>query len=131
MSNAMEQNQRKKQDQSNMTRPANEKKKKKKTLHGHDNGTDPQLWNTTKVKQQSQRKHIFNKSMCIVLFQEENVLDALCPPMGEYHKVHRLLNENMSRGLAKDTHDDAQVPMYCTYVRDVPNGTGNLGCEFI
>lgn len=58
------------------------------------------------------------------LFQQKYVVDALCPPQEDYMKVLQLLNENMDRGLAADTHEGAQVPMYCTYVRDVPNGTG-------
>lgn len=36
------------------------------------------------------------------------------------------MNENIERGLAAETHDKATVPLYASYVRDVPNGKGEV-----
>lgn len=40
------------------------------------------------------------------------------------------MHEDLERGLSPDTHDKASMGMYQTYVRDVPNGTGNVCVQF-
>ena len=58
--------------------------------------------------------------------QEKHIIEPLCISDENYRKVLRLMEENMTRGLNKETHDTANVSMDITYVREVPNGTGNL-----
>ncbi|KAG9510747.1 Hexokinase-1, partial [Fragariocoptes setiger] len=41
----------------------------------------------------------------------------------QLRKVQHLLEEEMELGLHRQTHEQATVKMYPTYVRDVPNGT--------
>lgn len=38
--------------------------------------------------------------------------------------VMQKLNDEMNKGLSKETHDDAIVKCFTTYVQDLPNGTG-------
>ena len=64
--------------------------------------------------------------MYVFLLQQKHIIDALCISDKDYMKVLQLMDENMSRGLNKETHDKANVSMDITYVREVPNGTGKL-----
>ena len=56
--------------------------------------------------------------------QQEHIIDALCHSDEDYQKVLKLMDENMTRGLNRETHDKADVSMDITFVREVPNGTG-------
>ena len=42
-------------------------------------------------------------------------------------KVQELLEIELNSGLARETNDRADIKMYPTYVRDVPNGTEKVG----
>lgn len=54
---------------------------------------------------------------------QEHVFKALCFSDAEYEKVLELLDENMNRGLSPDTHPTANIRMFPTYVRELPDGT--------
>ena len=41
-----------------------------------------------------------------------------------YVDIMRLLDEEMSKGLRKDSHHVSTVGMYPTYVHNTPNGSG-------
>lgn len=42
--------------------------------------------------------------------------------------MNRLLND-LNKGLGKDTHEDAIVKCFVTYVQDLPNGKGNVNIK--
>ena len=43
-----------------------------------------------------------------------------------YREVMILLNEEMAKGLRRDLHRTSTVRMYPTYVRTIPDGSGNI-----
>lgn len=43
-------------------------------------------------------------------------------PLEKYEEMSRRLNEDMERGLKKETHPTAIVKMFPSYVRDLPRG---------
>ena len=56
--------------------------------------------------------------------QVESILRPLALTDDDYRKVMMLMLRNMERGLAQSTNADACIKMYPTYVRAVPDGTG-------
>ena len=63
--------------------------------------------------------------LMLVCVQVENILRPLDLSDDDYRKVMQLMLENMERGLSKQTNDTATIKMFPTYVRAVPDGTGN------
>lgn len=41
------------------------------------------------------------------------------------------LTDEINRGLSRETHEDAIVKCFTTYVQDLPNGTGKRGIALI
>lgn len=55
--------------------------------------------------------------------ERQRVLDTLRLSREQLMEVKRRMEEEMKRGLARDTHDSASVKMLPTYVRSTPDGT--------
>ena len=58
--------------------------------------------------------------------ERQRILDALSLSRDQLLEVKKRMSEEMLRGLAKQTHEQASVKMLPTYVRDTPDGTGNF-----
>ncbi|XP_076854056.1 hexokinase-2 isoform X2 [Brachyhypopomus gauderio] len=56
-------------------------------------------------------------------FERQQILDTLRLSHEQLHQVKRKMEEEMKRGLARDTHASASVGMLPTYVRATPDGT--------
>lgn len=56
--------------------------------------------------------------------ERQRVLDALRLSREQLLEVKRRMGEEINRGLAKESHDQATVKMLPTYVRSTPDGTG-------
>lgn len=56
--------------------------------------------------------------------ERQRVLDTLRLDRPQLMEVKRRMEEQMRRGLAKDSHHDASVKMLPSYVRATPDGTG-------
>lgn len=54
----------------------------------------------------------------------QRILDALRLSQEQLLDVKRRMGEEMNRGLAKESHDQATVKMLPTFVRSMPDGTG-------
>ncbi|KAL2103699.1 hypothetical protein ACEWY4_000567 [Coilia grayii] len=57
--------------------------------------------------------------------QVEDVLLPFDLPLEKLCEVSKRLDENLTKGLTKETHDKASVKMLPTFVRDTPDGTEN------
>ncbi|XP_064882828.1 hexokinase-2-like isoform X2 [Oncorhynchus nerka] len=55
--------------------------------------------------------------------ERQRILDALRLSQEQLLDVKRRMGEEMNRGLAKESHDQATVKMLPTFVRSMPNGT--------
>ncbi|XP_064631401.1 hexokinase-2-like isoform X8 [Lineus longissimus] len=53
----------------------------------------------------------------------ESINKVLQLTSDQYKDVMRVMDEEMSKGLGKDSHKDASVKMFPTYVRNIPDGT--------
>lgn len=62
----------------------------------------------------------------IVLIQIEAATRELVLTNDQLEKVSSLLLNEFNEGLRKETNPIASVKMFPTYVRDVPNGKGNI-----
>lgn len=56
--------------------------------------------------------------------ERQRILDALRLSREQLLEVKRRMGEEINRGLAKESHDQATVKMLPTYVRSTPDGTG-------
>ena len=57
-------------------------------------------------------------------FQVENILRPFNLTDDDYRKIMDLFLDNFNKGLGKETNPTARVKMYPTYVRSVPDGSG-------
>ena len=64
----------------------------------------------------------------ILSFQVENILRPFNLTDDDYEKIMGLMLESLNKGLGKETNPTAKVKMYPTYVRTVPDGSGELEC---
>lgn len=62
----------------------------------------------------------------IFMLQIEAILRPLRLEDEMYRKLKALMDEDMAKGLSTDRNIEADLKMYITYVRAVPNGSGRL-----
>lgn len=60
----------------------------------------------------------------IRMFQVENAIQEYVLEDTTYQKVSELMLEGMNKGLSNDTSRSAVMKMLVTYVRGLPDGTG-------
>lgn len=49
--------------------------------------------------------------------------------MADYDRIVSMMEENMDHGLSEKADISADVKMYITYVRTLPDGSGMLFCS--
>ena len=69
-------------------------------------------------------KLLYNKKNCDLVFQIDELMKDFRLTDETYMDIMKLLNEEMNKGLSKNTHHMASVKMFPTYVRSLPNGAG-------
>jgi hexokinase len=63
-------------------------------------------------------------SVSLFYLQLESITKSLQLAPDQYNDVMQVLDKEMSKGLGKDSHKDATVKMFPTYVRTIPDGSG-------
>lgn len=66
----------------------------------------------------------FNLHLFFFSSQVENVVKPFILSDADYEKLMGVMLDNFERGLGKETNAKADVKMFPTYVRAVPDGTG-------
>ena len=59
-----------------------------------------------------------------VLFQVAQVTQCLCLSDDQLHEIMRIMDDQMNKGLGKETNASASIKMFPTYVRHLPDGSG-------
>lgn len=80
----------------------------------------------TEVQHESLKKYFYFYLIfkLKIFFQIEAVTRELVLTNDQLHKVAANLLHEFKKGLSWDTHNQAKVKMFPTYVTDVPNGEG-------
>ena len=67
---------------------------------------------------------LFNK-LKLIFFQIRDACKDLVLSDDQLRMIMQRLTHEINRGLSKETHNEAIVKCFTTYVQDLPNGTGN------